>query len=304
MNYANSVNNNSISGNLALKAKLSDYAQLFKLRLTSLVVFSTLVGYVVSGNGSSSWWLLLPLLIGGFLTVASANSLNQVIERRTDRLMTRTLNRPLATNRMSISEALIASILTGVVGVSLLGYFLNELSALLAFAGLTIYAFMYTPLKKVNEVSVWVGAVAGAIPPLVGIAAASGSISAFGWTLFILQFFWQFPHFYAIAWLLNDDYQKAGLKLMPFGGKKGKSSAWQIMILSLVLIPCALIPAYYGVTTWVSAILVALAGVYMVSKAGKLFKSLSDPEAKKLMFASFAYLPIILIVYLIEFLIK
>lgn len=304
MNYANSVNNNSISGNLALKAKLSDYAQLFKLRLTSLVVFSTLVGYVVSANGSSSWWLLLPLLIGGFLTVASANSLNQVIERRTDRLMTRTLNRPLATNRMSISEALIASILTGVVGVSLLGYFLNELSALLAFAGLTIYAFMYTPLKKVNEVSVWVGAVAGAIPPLVGIAAASGSISAFGWTLFILQFFWQFPHFYAIAWLLNDDYQKAGLKLMPFGGKKGKSSAWQIMILSLVLIPCALIPAYYGVTTWVSAILVALAGVYMVSKAGKLFKSLSDPEAKKLMFASFAYLPIILIVYLIEFLIK
>lgn len=290
--------------NLAFKAKLADYAQLFKLRLTSLVVFSTLVGYVVSANGTSSWWLLIPLLIGGFLTVASANSLNQVIERKTDRLMTRTLNRPLATNRMGIPEALTASILAGVIGVSLLGYFLNELSALLAFAGLVIYAFMYTPLKKINEVSVWVGAVAGAIPPLVGIAAASGSISAFGWTLFILQFFWQFPHFYAIAWLLNDDYQKAGLRLMPIGGKKGKRSAWQIMILSLVLIPCALIPAYFGVTTWISAVLVALAGVYMVSKSGKLFKSLSDPEAKKLMYASFMYLPFILIVYLIEFLIK
>lgn len=303
MEHINSVHSISRSS-FDIKAKLSDYAQLFKLRLTSLVVFSTLVGYVVSANGTSSWWLLLPLLVGGFLTVASANSLNQIIERKTDRLMTRTHNRPLATNRMGVTEALIASTLAGGIGVVLLGYYLNELSAILATAGLVIYAFMYTPLKKINEVSVWVGAVAGAIPPLVGIAAASGSISAFGWTLFILQFFWQFPHFYAIAWLLNDDYQKAGLRLMPFGGKKGKGSAWQIMILSVVLIPCALIPAYYGVTTWISASLVALAGVYMVSKAAKLFKSLSDPEAKKLMFASFAYLPLILIVYLIEFLIK
>lgn len=303
MEHINSVHSISRSS-FDIKAKLSDYAQLFKLRLTSLVVFSTLVGYVVSANGTSSWWLLLPLLVGGFLTVASANSLNQIIERKTDRLMTRTHNRPLATNRMGVTEALIASTLAGGIGVVLLGYYLNELSAILATAGLVIYAFMYTPLKKINEVSVWVGAVAGAIPPLVGIAAASGSISAFGWTLFILQFFWQFPHFYAIAWLLNDDYQRAGLRLMPFGGKKGKGSAWQIMILSVVLIPCALIPAYYGVTTWISASLVALAGVYMVSKAAKLFKSLSDPEAKKLMFASFAYLPLILIVYLIEFLIK
>ena len=295
---------NTLSFKLDLKARFSDYAQLFKLRLTSLVVFSTFVAYMVSAEASTSWWLLLPLLIGGFLTVASANSLNQIIERKTDRLMTRTFNRPLATNRMSVSEALIASALAGIIGVSLLGYYLNELSALLAFGGLVIYAFMYTPLKQINGISVWVGAVAGAVPPLVGIAAASGSISAFGWTLFVIQFFWQFPHFYAIAWMLDDDYKKAGLKLMPIGGQKDKSSAWQIIILTSVLIPCAIIPAYFGVTTWISGTIVAIVGLYLLVKSAKLFGSLNDKDARKLMFASFLYLPAILITYLIEFLIK
>ncbi len=289
---------------LNLKAKLSDYSQLFKLRLTSLVVFSTFVGYMVSASSSTDYMLLFPLLIGGFLTVASANSLNQVIERKTDRLMTRTLNRPVATNRMSVNEALFASTITGILGVFLLGYFLNELSAFLAFIGLVVYAFMYTPLKQVNGISVWVGAISGAIPPVVGIAAASGQIGAFGWTLFVLQFFWQFPHFYAIAWILDDDYKKAGLKLMPIGGGKDKNSAWQIMLLTTVLIPSALIPAYFGVTSWVSAIIVGLVGLYLLSKSIKLFKSLDNADAKKLMFASFAYLPLILITYLIEFIIK
>ena len=302
MNTTSTVNH--ITTSPSLRAKLNDYSQLFKLRLTSLVVFSTVVAFAISADASTNWWLFIPLLVGGFLTVASANSLNQVIERRTDRLMTRTLNRPVATNRMSVREAVLASVISGIGGVVLLGLFLNQLSALLALAGLLVYAFMYTPLKQVNGISVWVGAVAGAIPPLVGIAAASGSISAFGWTLFIIQFFWQFPHFYAIAWLLDDDYKRAGLKLMPIGGKKDKASAWQIMILSIALIPCALVPAYYGVTTWISAAIVALAGLYMVWKAQKLFKTLGDPEAKKLMFASFMYLPAVLIVYLIEFLIR
>jgi len=299
MNTENSINNVALS--FDLKAKISDYSQLFKLRLTSLVVFSTFVGYIVAAGPTTNYWLLFPLLIGGFLTVASANSLNQVIERRTDRLMTRTLNRPVATNRMSVNEALLASIITGLVGVSLIGVYLNQLSALLALIGLVIYAFMYTPLKQVNGVSVWVGAISGAIPPLVGIAAASGTIGAFGWTLFVLQFFWQFPHFYAIAWLLDEDYKKAGLKLMPIGGKRDKSSVWQIMILTIALVPCALIPAAYGVTSWVSAIIVALTGLYLLSKAIKLFRTLDNKEAKALMFASFAYLPIILITYLIEF---
>ncbi|MBI1183961.1 protoheme IX farnesyltransferase [bacterium] len=302
MNSTNQVYNNTAQ--LGLKAKLSDYSQLFKLRLTSLVVFSTFVGYTVSAGADANWFLLIPLLVGGFLTVASANSLNQVIERNTDRLMTRTLNRPVATGRMSVNEALVASVASGLIGVLLIGYFLNPLSALLAFAGLVIYAFMYTPLKQINGVSVWVGAVAGAVPPLVGIAAASGSIGAFGWYLFVVQFFWQFPHFYAIAWLLDEDYKKAGLKLMPIGGKRDKASAWQIMILTTVLIPSALIPAMYGVTSWVSAVVAALAGVYLLTKAIKLFKSLDNTDAKALMFASFAYLPIILITYLIEFTLK
>lgn len=294
----------NVASNRSFKEKVSDYVQLFKVRLTSLVIFSTFVGYIVASNELTNWWLLLPLVIGGFLTVASANSLNQIIERKTDRLMSRTLNRPVATERMSVQEALIASLLTGVAGVLLLGYFLNPLSALLALVGLMVYAFAYTPLKKINGISVWVGAVAGAIPPMVGIAAASGEITPFAWTLFVLQFFWQFPHFYAIAWVLDDDYQKAGLKLMPIGGAKNKNSALQIVLLTLVLIPSALIPAYFGITSWTAAALVSGAGVYMLQKGLKLLSTLGNKEAKALMFSSFIYLPFILIVYLIEFLIK
>ena len=288
----------------SFSAKLKDYAQLFKVRLTALVVFSTFIGYVVSMGPDNSFALLLPLLIGGFLTVASANSLNQIIERRTDRLMTRTLNRPVATNRMSVTEALLASILSGVVGVVLLGYFLNPLSAALAVSGLLIYAFMYTPLKRYSELSVWVGAISGAIPPVVGIAAATGTINGLAITLFVLQFFWQFPHFYAIAWILEKDYKRAGLRLMPFGGRKNKTSAYQILGLTLILIPTGFLAYWLNVGTLVGGIFVAAFGLYLSTKSWFLLKDLNDARAKKLMFASFLYLPVILIIYLIEYLVR
>lgn len=291
-------------GSKTLRVRLADYAQLFKLRLTSLVVFSTFVGYMVSAGSPGHYLLLLPLLLGGFLTVASANALNQVIERQTDQLMTRTLNRPVATGRMTVAEAVTAAVLSGLLGVGLIGYYLNELSALLAATGLLVYAFIYTPLKPISGISVWVGGIAGAIPPLVGVAAATGAIDAFGWTLFVIQFFWQFPHFYTIAWVLDDEYKKAGLKLMPIGGNRNRFSAWQITILTSVLIPVALIPAYYGVSTWYSGGIVAACGVWLVVKSFALLRSLGNQEAKRLMFASFAYLPIVLIVYLIEFMLK
>lgn len=284
----------------ALKARLSDYAQLFKLRLTSLVVFSTFVGYFISTGNSANWWLLFPLLIGGFLTVASANALNQVIERRTDRLMKRTLNRPVATNRMPVSEAVFAAVITGIAGVLLIGLYLNQLSALLAFAGLVVYAFMYTPLKRVSEFSVWVGAIAGAIPPLVGVAAASGSLNTTAWVLFTLQFFWQFPHFYAIAWLLHDDYKKAGLRLMPFGGRKDSLSTVQISALTLVLVPAGFIPFILGSGSLLLSVALAVAGCYLFMKSLNLHQSKDDKTAKKLMFASFLYLPLILFSYMIE----
>ncbi|MBI3143037.1 MAG: protoheme IX farnesyltransferase [Bacteroidetes bacterium] len=293
-----------LSSPRTLRARLADYAQLFKLRLTSLVVFSTFVGYMVSAGSPGNYVLLMPLLLGGFLTVAAANAINQVIERQTDQLMARTLNRPVATGRMSVAEALTAAVLAGLLGVGLIGFYLNELSALLAAAGLLVYAFLYTPLKPISGISVWVGGLAGAIPPLVGVAAATGSIDAFGWTLFVIQFFWQFPHFYTIAWVLDDEYKKAGLKLMPIGGHRNRLSAWQIAILTSVLVPVALIPAYYGVTTWITGSLVAICGAGLVLRSVLLLRSLTNRDAKGLMLASFAYLPIVLIVYLIEFLIK
>lgn len=282
-------------------AKLADYSQLFKLRLTSLVVFSTFIGFAISSP--ASWVALVPLLLGGFLTVASANSLNQIIERQTDRLMQRTNNRPLATNRMSLTEALLASLATGFLGVYLLGTYLNELSAILALTGLLIYAFAYTPLKRVNEISVWVGAISGAIPPIVGVTAAAGEITTAAWIIFGLQFFWQFPHFYSIAWILHDDYKRASLRLMPFGGKKDKTSAIQVVVLSFLLIPLAFLPIWTLDSYVFSVILGVGAGIYVFMKSLKLMKKLDDKAGKKLMFASFAYLPIMLIGYLIDSLI-
>ncbi|MCB0737313.1 MAG: heme o synthase [Bacteroidetes bacterium] len=279
-------------------AKVSDYVLLFKVRLTTLVVFSTFIGYVISSP--ASWMALLPLLIGGFLTVASANSLNQIIERNTDKLMLRTLNRPLATNRMSVGEALIASLVTGFGGVLLLGTYLNHVSAILALIGLLIYAFAYTPLKKVSEISVWVGAISGAIPPMVGVAAATGEITAVAWILFALQFVWQFPHFYSIAWILFDDYKRAGLRLMPFGRRKDKVSAWQIFGLSFLLIPMAFLPLILNGTFIFSIALSLIAGVYVVYRSWNLAKGLDDKAGKKLMFASFIYLPVMLLGFLID----
>lgn len=298
------IQNSTYSFKDSIKAKANDYAQLLKLRLTSLVIFSTFIGYVVGSSSNTNWWLLVPLLVGGFLTVASANSLNQVIERKTDRLMKRTLNRPLATNRMSVFEAVIISLILGLVGVILLGYYLNTLSAILAFTGLIVYAFLYTPLKKISSISVWVGAIAGAIPPVIGLAAATGEINSLAWSLFVLQFIWQFPHFYAIAWLLDDDYKRAGLKLMPIGGEKDKVSTYQITVLTALFIPASIIPFMLGTISILGFITILSLGIYMTWKAIKLHQTPSDVTAKKLMFSSFMYLPLALIGITIDYFIK
>lgn len=285
---------------MGIKAKLHDYNQLIKFRLTFTVVLSSIFGYLIGFSGSFNWTELLALIIGGFLVVASSNGLNQIVEKNYDILMTRTENRPLAQNRMSILEAGIFCTVTGVLGIYLLGIYLNQYAAILGIGSLISYAFVYTPLKRVSSIAVYIGALPGAIPPLLGWVAATGRFSAAAGILFLIQFVWQFPHFWAIAWVLDDDYNKAGYRLLPLKSGRSKATALIILISSALMIPISVLPYMINMSGIVSAVLLVLSSIGLTYFAAKLYKSLSIKDAKTLMFASIIYNPLVLIALLID----
>jgi protoheme IX farnesyltransferase len=280
--------------------KIRDYKQLIKFRLTFTVVLSSVLGFLLGNTGTINYTDLTALIFGGFLVVSSSNGINQIIEKDFDKLMTRTANRPIAQNRMSILEAGVFCAVTGIIGVSILGLYLNTYAALLGFASLMSYAFIYTPLKRVSSFAVLVGAFPGAIPPLLGWVAATGSFSTGAIILFLIQFLWQFPHFWAIAWILDDDYKKAGYRLLPTKGGRDKSSAMQIIFYSALLIPLSFIPYLIGLAGVTSMIIVVIGSVMLTFLGIKLYKTLSIKDAKRLMFASIIYNPLVLISLLID----
>ncbi|MBX7205167.1 MAG: heme o synthase [Bacteroidia bacterium] len=273
--------------------KLKDYSELVKLRLNLLVVFSSAISYAMAAAGNINWLQLGMLSLGGFLVVGASNGINQIIEKDFDKLMIRTANRPIATQRMSVMEAAIASALMGIAGVLILGLFLNQMSAILAFAALLSYAFLYTPLKRISPISVFVGAFPGAIPPMLGWVAVTGTIGVEAVILFLIQFFWQFPHFWSIAWVLDDDYKRAGFKMLPSKEGRDKKSALQNLSFTLVLIPLSFIPLMYNMTGTISAYILLASGLVLLYQSYRLFKTCSIADAKKLMFASFLYLPVV-----------
>jgi len=284
----------------SFRQKLSDYQQLVKTRLTLLVVFSAVITYLTASTGSHiNWFDFSMLAIGGFLVVASANGINQIIEKNYDSMMKRTANRPVATNRMSVTEAGIASTLFGLTGVIIISLFLNQLCGILALTSLVLYAFVYTPLKRVTPLSVFVGAFPGAFPTLLGWVAYTGHLSAGAFILFGVQFIWQFPHFWSIAWILDDDYKRAGFKMLPLYGKD-KKSALQILLFTTLTIPMGMFPAIEGLTGNISCIFAVLAGIVLSYFAFRLYKTCDNKDAKKLMFASFLYLPVVQIAFLID----
>jgi protoheme IX farnesyltransferase len=232
------------------------------------------------------------------LVTGSANTINQVVEKDTDAIMKRTSSRPVAAGRMAAQEAIAFAILIGLAGVFILGYFFNWLSAGIAILSLFLYAFVYTPLKKVNAVAVLVGAVPGALPCLIGWTAGANALSLGGWSLFAIQFLWQFPHFWAIAWIAHKDYSNAGFKLLP--GSKGPTryTALQTVIYSLMLIPVAAIPYFLGISGSVSLIIVMVANVFMIGQCVRLYLDLNVQAARRVMFSSYIYLPVVLLALL------
>lgn len=284
----------------SISAKLNDYHQLAKTRLTFTVVLSAIFGFLIAAGSDTNLFDLWALGIGGFLVVSSSNGLNQIIERDFDKLMIRTNNRPVATNRMGLVEATAFCLITGIGGVWILGHYLNPISAWLGLAALISYAFLYTPLKRMSPVAVFVGAFPGAIPPLLGWAAATGNIGYGAWALFAIQFIWQFPHFWAIAWILDDDYKRAGYRLLPSKHGKDQKSATLTIWYIFILLPLSAIPYLLGITGIISLIIVLLAGLIFLWQGIKLYRSCSTADAKKLMFYSIIYNPLVLLSFLLD----
>jgi protoheme IX farnesyltransferase len=280
--------------------KLKDYQQLMKLNLSMLVVSSSVVGYVIVPELNVEFWPLLLLFLGGLLVTSAANASNEILEVDTDKIMKRTQIRPLPAARMNRTEAIIFSILTLCIGLAIL-YTFNLKSVLLALFCYVLYVFVYTPLKKISPISVFIGAIPGSLPCLIGWVAATdhmGSIAA--WTLFIIQFFWQFPHFWAIAWIGHEDYEKAGMKMLPSQGKVGQFTASQCVLYSAILIPMSALPMVAGLGGWISVVGLILGASWMLYKSILFLKDTSDANARQVMFSSFVYLPVVLITLVVD----
>ncbi|WP_010179749.1 heme o synthase [Aquimarina agarilytica] len=286
------------------EAKVSfgaDFKEITKVRLAISVVFSAVAGYLLAAD-TVIFLELFILAIGGYCMVGASNAFNQIIERDLDVLMKRTKNRPIPSGRMSVNTAFTIAVILTIVGLTLL-YYLNPKTAMFGAISIFCYVSLYTPLKTKTPLAVFVGAIPGAIPFMLGWVAATGEFGIEPGTLFMIQFFWQFPHFWAIGWFLFDDYKKGGFFMLPTG-KKDKTTAVQIIIYTIWTIACSLIPVF-GKTgaleiSVVSGILVFALGMYMLKEAINLYKVRTEQAAKKLMLVSVLYISVLQIIYVAD----
>jgi len=282
-----------------LFTKLAAYAAFTKLRLTFLVVVSSVIGYAI-GAQSFSWLMAFWLSVAGFLVTGASNGFNQVIEKDLDALMKRTESRPIPIGTMSVLEGLILASVMGVLGLVLLYLAFNPLAAVLGGLALFSYVLIYTPLKRITPLAVFVGAFPGAIPPMLGYVAATGAFDLYAGLLFAVQFVWQFPHFWAIAWVSHQDYAKAGYHLLPSKGGRDSQSAFLTMLYALFLIPVGLLPWAFGLNGNIAAVGTAILAVGFAFPAIQLYLKKTDNAARTVMFASFLYLPLVQLIFLFD----
>ena len=279
-----------------------------KFTLSFTVVFTCVICYQIAPNIIGfDWWNILILTFAGLCITGSANAINQAVEKDTDAQMKRTANRPVASGRMSQQSAYAFAIIAGIIGVGLMAYQFNTLSAVLSALSLFLYAFIYTPLKKVNSIAVLVGAFPGAIPCLIGWIAATNEINplatfivdgktysnAGGYALFLIQFLWQFPHFWAIAWVSHTDYSRVGFKLLPADKGPTKFTALQAVMYAVLMVPIGFLPNYFKITGDWSMWVVLVANIFMVVQCVRLYQNMGVPAARRVMFSSYIYLPIV-----------
>ena len=275
------------------------FFELSKFRLSLLVSLSSVFGFLISSKSVDINEVFI-LLIAGYLVSSSSVINNQIFERDLDKLMERTKKRPIPTDRVSIKKSIIISFTSMIVGLSLISYYLNIYAALLSLISLILYSFVYTPMKKIGPIAVFIGAIPGALPPLIGWVASTGQITLEAIIIFSIQFIWQFPHFWAIAWMYDDDHKKAGFKLLPNNGEKNMKTAVNIMIYTLFLIPLGLLPTIFGITGIISGAVAVLLAIIFLAQTFKLINDYSRDSALKVMFSSFIYLPIVQISYVLD----
>jgi len=287
--------------NTSFLSKLKDYKELTKFTLSFTVVFTCVISYLLAPNIVSYNWKMITLLfVAGMFITGSANAINQSVEKNTDALMKRTANRPVASGRMSQQEAYTFAFITGFVGVLMMWYFFNLSSALLSAFSLFLYAFIYTPLKTKNSIAVLIGGLPGALPCLIGWVAGQDDFSMGGWILFAIQFIWQFPHFWAIAWVAHADYTRAGFKLLPSDKGPTKYTAIQTIMYSVLMIPIGFLPYFYDITGVTSVWILTACNIAMVIQSLRLYKDMNAKAAKRVMFSSYIYLPIVYLAMLAD----
>lgn len=288
------------SATYLLADKVKDYFQLIKFTLSFTVVFSCVVCYLLAPNVTFNLTSVLLLFIAGMCITGSANAINQAAEKDTDALMKRTAQRPVAAGRMSVNEAYTFAVIAGIVGTIILWQWFNFNSAVIGLISLFIYGFIYTPLKKINSVAVLVGAFPGALPCLIGWVAGTNDFSAGGWILFAIQFIWQFPHFWAIAWIAHNDYSKAGFKLLPSEKGPTKFTALQTVMYSMIMVPVGMLPYYFNISGITSMWILFASNLCMLCFSIILFIKMNATAARRVMFASYFYLMIVFLSLLFD----
>ncbi|MEX6689040.1 heme o synthase [Danxiaibacter flavus] len=306
----NTTHTSSSPAAFQLSSKVKDYMLLMKFTLSFTVVFSCVICYLLAPNIVGFPWLnVILLFVAGMLVTGSANAINQAVEKDTDAMMKRTAKRPVANGRMSVNEAYGFALVAGIVGVFMMFYYFNLASALISAFSLFLYAYIYTPLKKVSSIAVLVGALPGALPCLIGWVAATDVFNPLGvvtvtntqilnlagWSLFGIQFLWQFPHFWAIAWVAHGDYSKAGFKLLPADKGPTKFTAVQTIMYSVLMVPIGMMPYYFGITGKVSFWIVLACNLFMVVQSIRLYIKMDVQSARRVMFSSYIYLPVALL---------
>jgi heme o synthase len=272
---------------------MKDYIELTKPRITWLILMSTAVGYFFGHQGAWSFWSVLHTILGTALIASGTAALNQWYEREADRKMRRTADRPIPSGRLSADRALIFGILLSVAGFAELAFGLNWLSAFLGLFTLLSYLFLYTPLKQRTPLSTLVGAFPGAMPPIIGYAAASGILDAQAWTLFAILFLWQFPHFLAIAWMYREDYERAGIRMLPVVQPSGEATARQIVLYSLALIPVSMAPSLLGMSGKIYFFGALALGLWYLYSGVRVAFDRTILRARAVLLVSVIYLPLI-----------
>lgn len=285
----------NISQSTDRSSKFSGFVQLTKFRLGALVVFSAVITYFTVAE-TINWMQVLALSLGGFMVTSAANGFNQIIEKDLDKLMDRTRRRPMPTDVLTVNEAFIFCTLFGIGGTILLWVYTNPLCGILGFISIILYALLYTPLKQITPFSVFVGAFPGALPTLIGGVAATdgfGKVTFFALLLFMIQFVWQFPHFWSLAWFNNDDYAKANFHLLPSKGGKDAFTRFQILIYSVFLLFASILPFAFHFVGLISTAACVICGLALLLQAYNFYRMPTNENAKKLFFITLIYLPLV-----------